>query len=103
MPRSQGSPTVRTSATAAATPQLVSTAAAIAYQVTCPVSAALSYGRGAKWTIGTASFFGICSVLPYRLRHRSRTSLKLTPKRINRRTCRQDEAVGQPRVPQFQA
>jgi hypothetical protein len=99
MPRSQGSPTVRMSATAAATPQLVSTAATIAYQVTCAVSAALSYGRGAKWTIGTASFFGICSVSPYRLCHCARTSLKLTPKRINWHTCRQDKAVGQPRVP----
>jgi hypothetical protein len=64
----------RTSAAAIAPSLLVSAVAVIAYRIKWPASTALSYGKGAKWTmIRTTSFFGSCNNPPYRHRHRART------------------------------
>jgi hypothetical protein len=62
-PVPKAAPQPKTSATAIAPLQLYPAVAAIACRISCPVSAALSYGEGAKWTLGTTSFFGHCDIL----------------------------------------
>jgi hypothetical protein len=79
-PFPEAAPQLKTSTTTTALSQLNSVVVAIACWITCPVSTALSYDEGAKGTIGTTSFFGICDNSPCRHRHRTRTSLKLMPK-----------------------